>query len=99
MDDAPFSKEKEVTPIKLPEALRILKARLSESLSPAEANELELSALAIEAATDLNEYLAKVNTETHQGVIFGSPEDDPEGIAFIGFFERLVKMSQALRGK
>lgn len=51
----------------------------------------------VDAAIEFESYLAKINTPERQSIVFQCPEDDADGLALIGFCERLTKLSQAIR--
>ena len=44
----------------------------------------------VKAAAELMHYLATVNTQERQSIIFSTPDDDDEGVALSGFCERLT---------
>jgi hypothetical protein len=51
----------------------------------------------VNAAVELESYLAKINTQERQSIIFQVPDDDMDGVALAGFCERLTQLSKAIR--
>lgn len=59
-------------------------------------SELEAALAIVKAAIELEQYLATVNTQQRQSIVFQVPDDDPDGLAVAGFCDRLSKLSKAL---
>lgn len=51
----------------------------------------------VDAAIEFETYLARVNTQERQSIVFSVPDDDTDGVAMAGFCERLSKLSHAIR--
>ena len=69
---------------------------LEKWLSDATRIERERCAV-VDAAVELEAYLAAVNTPERQSIVFQCPDDDSDGLAIAGLCERLTNLSKAIR--
>jgi len=78
------------------EAAAAKQTELMDQLRVAEARAGEAQVI-VSAAVELESYLARVNTQERQSIVFQVPDDDTDGVALAGFCERLTRLSKAIR--